>query len=43
MLNGDKILAQAEKDLERLEYELIHTYTKQPHMFLARIEDKDDG
>ena len=30
MLNGDKILAQAEKDLERLEYELIHTYQEPP-------------
>ena len=35
MLNGDKIVALAEKDLERLEYEMIHTYTEPPHMFLG--------
>ena len=35
MLNGDKILAQADKDIERLEYELIHTYQEPPHMFLG--------
>ena len=35
MLNGDKILAQANKDIETLEYELIHTYQEPPHMFLG--------
>ena len=35
MLNGDKILAQAKKDIETLEYELIHTYQEPPQMIIG--------
>ena len=30
-----RYVALAEKDLERLEYEMIHTYTEPPHMFIG--------
>ena len=35
MLNGDKILVQANKDIETLEYELIHTYQEPPRMCIG--------
>ena len=35
MINGDKMLAQANKEIETLEYELIHTYQEPPMMQLG--------